>query len=476
MLAKFSVMIVVWMLGGGSIIYDGWEIWGKPPMTSQTGMAPMSDARMTRYDGKSTLDILIEFLIQMRKMISTAFSGLVSKLTGRSAAPPPEPSKMEKLRSYIRPSSRASLPTEDTFWDAALMELNRGWSDVKQEALRLRDSIMEVVHNNEFLSVTWTLFTAWEDYTVFFLGVVMPVVMPHMWPRLGNYFWSLIALLQWMMGKKDSKLANHLGWNDRIETNSTKTTTTKVETGGGHSEVVEAASVEAQEVPKDASKEETETPSKVPAEVTTTTTTFPAKSSPAINEAKKHRIDAVWRNCNSETTCQEKVDSRKNITRREKLGLPSYNIHDIRRVAPPIDPRTTVRSAIEEVERKRQAKVAAALQRDEGETLFDEYEMEEEDPELIRLIDERLGDLPHDDVIGDATTPNLAPAVLTSKKGPEVGVSEPLEDGDAAMRSSVDVELRRDSVKHRIQGVKAELLALSDLVESTTEIVENTDF
>merc|ERR1712136_272877 len=178
--------------------------------------------------------------------------------------------------------------------------------------------------------------------------------------------------------------------------------------------------------PKDASKEETETPSKVPAEVTTTTTTFPAKSSPAINDAKKHRIDAVWRNCNSETTCQ--------------------------------------------------AKVAAALQRDEGETLFDEYEMEEEDPELIRLIDERLGDLPHDDVIGDATTPNLAPAVLTSKKGPEVGVSEPLEDGDAAMRSSVDVELRRDSVKHRIQGVKAELLALSDLVESTTEIVENTDF
>ena len=64
--------------------------------------------------------------------------------------------------------------------------------------------------------------------------------------------------------------------------------------------------------------------------------------------------------------------------------------------------------------------MAATFQRDEGETLFDQYEMEGEDPELTRLVDDGLGDLPADDA-------------LTGKKGGEVGASELLEDGDAVV-------------------------------------------
>ena len=57
MYAKFSMIIVAWMLSGGAIIYDGWDIFGTPPEVGPTGLALKSDARMTRQHGKSTLDI-----------------------------------------------------------------------------------------------------------------------------------------------------------------------------------------------------------------------------------------------------------------------------------------------------------------------------------------------------------------------------------------------------------------------------------
>ena len=77
--------------------------------------------------------------------------------------------------------------------------------------------------------------------------------------------------------------------------------------------------------------------------------------------------------------------------------------------------------------------MAATFQRDEGETLFDQYEMEGEDPELTRLVDDGLGDLPADDAIGDAVAPQLAHGALIGEKAGEGGTSEPLEDGDAVV-------------------------------------------
>ena len=69
--------------------------------------------------------------------------------------------QLEKIRSYIRPSSPPK-PKDSNFWDAALDELSQGWNDLRTEAMRLRNSIVEAVHENELISVIWTLFTAWE--------------------------------------------------------------------------------------------------------------------------------------------------------------------------------------------------------------------------------------------------------------------------------------------------------------------------
>ena len=128
--------------------------------------------------------------------------------------------------------------------------------------------------------------------------------LPQLWPWLGQLFWSLTALLQIGFGVKDSKLARHLGWqtddseaaSDVVNDDATDDAATIVAAIVGAS--TEAPSTAAVVVEEEMSVEAFET--------RVQKATAPTKSSPAIGECgeKMTRIEAIWRNCNSDTKCQ----------------------------------------------------------------------------------------------------------------------------------------------------------------------------
>ena len=141
----------------------------------------------------------------------------------------------------------------------------------------------------------------------------MPMVVPQFWPWLGRMFWSLIALIQLVLGVKDSRLYDYLEWNKKEGSDTTPTPPTEPTDASAAAETEAEALVTTttEEVaPTEApvcSRDSTEMLApEIAVEATAATKSLPAISNPSC-------VDAVWRNCNSDITCQEK-DAPRGLT------------------------------------------------------------------------------------------------------------------------------------------------------------------
>jgi len=435
MYQKSIFCFVVWALGGSSLFYQGWNFFDPSVTTGNTAVELKTESALACELGKSTIEILIEVAAKLRKMIWSSY---------------------ESFKLKFMPKGKAETPPST----ASAADLKRGWNDIVASTTKLKD-------DNEILGLIWSVITE-GDYLVFIAGVVLPVLLPSFWPAMGHLFWCLVGLAQLALGFRDSKLHRHLGWVKEEETSEEEEEERAVEAS-------EPAPAIASTPPKDETNpsENSSSPGFHAA--------APAKSFPAFDSQQQQQPEAIWRNCSSDTKCRQeagKVENRRNVTRREKLGLPPFSVHDIRRVAPPIDATASVRKVIEEVERRRQEKADAARLLDEEHDLrYFDYDGQNDDQVRLPTVDDDRNNLRNgfDEVGGDAAANQPTTKAENTAEWLQTGTNdvEKKEDGDATAYVTSNVDWRRENVKNRIGEVKAELQALSALVESRTEAADH---
>jgi len=431
MYQKSIFCFIVWTLGGSSVFYQGWNFFDPSATTGNTAVELKTESALACEMGKSAIETLIEVATKLGKMIWSSYESLKLKFMAKG-----------------KPETPASTPS--------VADLRRGWNEIVASTTKLKD-------NNEILGLIWSVMTE-GDYLVFIAGVVLPVVLPSFWPAMGQLFWCLVGLAQLALGFRNSKLHRHLGWVKEEET----------------LEEEEERAVDASDAappiestpPVEYEANRSEDSSSPGVHVAA-----PAKSFPAFDPQQQQQPEAIWRNCSSDTKCRrEAVENRRNVTRREKLGLPPFSVHDIRRVAPPIDATASVRKVIEEVERRRQEKVDAARLLDEDQDLhYFDYDGQNDDLVLLPTSDDDRTNLRDGlcELGGDAEANQQTTKAESAVEWSQAGTNENKDDGDAAAYVTCDVDSRRENVKNRIRGVKAELQALSALVESRTEAADH---
>ena len=166
---------------------------------------------------------------------------------------------------------------------------------------------------------------------MFYAGVVVPMIFPQVYPLMGVLFWTLVACLQYLVGYKNTQLQKHLGWK---QTEAPEADESNRESGENEAEglasheipaeqgVVEDNAIETveetiEEAPQSPDDEETiEEAPQSPDDVEIPPTPFlhvaaPAKSVPTVNpDEQQQQSDAIWRNCNSETECKGRENTR----------------------------------------------------------------------------------------------------------------------------------------------------------------------
>jgi len=465
MYQKSIFCFVVWALGGSSLFYQGWNFFDPSVTTGNTAVELKTESALACELSKSTIEILIEVATKLRKMIWSSYESLKLKFMpkGKVETPPSTASVAENPAPTPRPFEASTPPTQSETDPISNLQadLRRSWNEIVASTTKLKD-------DNEILGLIWSVMTE-ADYLVFIAGVVLPVLLPSFWPALGQLFWCLVGLAQLALGFRNSKLQRHLGWVKEEETLEEEEEEERaVETS-------EVAPAIASTLPKDETNpsEDSSSPGVHAA--------APAKSFPAFDPQQQQQPEAIWRNCSSDTKCRReagKVENRRNVTRREKLGLPPFSVHDIRRVAPPIDATASVRKVIEEVERRRQEKADAARLLDEEQDLrYFDYDGQNDDQVRLPTVDDDRNNLRNgfDEVGGDAAANQQTTKGEITAEWLQTGTNdvEKKEDGDATSYVTCDVDWRRENVKNRIGEVKAELQALSALVESRTEAAEH---
>jgi len=465
MYQKSIFCFVVWALGGSSLFYQGWNFFDPSVTTGNTAVELKTESALACELGKSTIEILIEVAAKLRKMIWSSYESFKLKFMpkGKAETPPSTASAAENPAPTPRPFEASTLPKQSETDPLSNLQadLKRGWNDIVASTTKLKD-------DNEILGLIWSVITE-GDYLVFIAGVVLPVLLPSFWPAMGHLFWCLVGLAQLALGFRYSKLHRHLGWVKEEETSEEEEEEERAV------EASEPAPAIASTPPKDETNpsENSSSPGFHAA--------APAKSFPAFDSQQQQQPEAIWRNCSSDTKCRQeagKVENRRNITRREKLGLPPFSVHDIRRVAPPIDATASVRKVIEEVERRRQEKAdAARLLDEEHDLLYFDYDGQNDDQVRLPTVDDDRNNLRYgfDEVGGDAAANQPTTKAENTAEWLQTGKNdvEKKEDGDATAYVTSNVDWRRENVKNRIGEVKAELQALSALVESRTEAADH---
>jgi len=486
MYSNAAVLILV-VLSGGSILYDGWRLCDESGTeeAKETALVHKSPSSVFQM-GKSAIDMIIEILVGLSRVICNAYSSFVDKfrsLVRGNASPTPPLSTTEKIKkkaadvtSYLKKTStRQDLKSE----------FQQGLDHIWLKTTELKDLVFEMLKDNEIISVLWTMMTG-EDYIIFYAGVVVPLILPQLHPFLGQLFWTLIACLQYLSGVTNSKLQRHLGWvrSEKEE-----------EGAGGRVETAESeASVSAATL--DGLSDESLRNIWNPLKETITSAVSesvapgsylhvaaPAKSAPEVNAENRRlpQIDAIFRNSSSETECERREKKREESrqhTRRSKMQ--PFGVHDIRRVAPPIDATLKVRHAIEEVERRRQIKITEAKYLDEDDDFADfQFDVEEctMPYEGVELEEVAVAAGEYRDVVenigktspnGNQATCGLGDAKDTKEDKDLVATLHAQKENRNPI--SCDEE-RRERVKSRLRGVQAELQELQAL----SEIMTNED-
>lgn len=458
----------------------------------KTEMMTKQSSKPFKFTGKSAIEMIIEILIGLTKAITTAFSNVVDRFNAffRREKPALPSTAKTKEKAELAPSYFSEKSNKKTLkldaWSRFMAELEDGMEIVWAKTVESKDFVFEALRENEIISILWTMLTC-EDYIVFWAGVILPMIFPTLSPFLGVMFWTVIGYLQLLCGLRNSQLQRHLGWTE-IEGDEGMSEPETVEFAGVPEETLAVS-----DEPERNTEETVEavTPTKDAIDLPLTTpflhAAAPTRSAPTVNAEKQEqqqpRLDAIWRNCNSETECKQKENkpdegAQRRSTRRGKLVLQRplqlFGVHDIRRVAPPIDSTQAVRHAIEEVERRRKAKLAAAKLLDEDE--FDKFNFDAEDnwradnpiaelidePSLIegptQLKSDRKDKSLKCEDVGDGET-RAAETTLVED------VDSYPKDGERKKRELDVDEEQRERIKFRIRGVEAELHELKALAD-----------
>jgi len=508
--ANIVTIVFTMLLSGGSILHQVWNLEGENEIKGGTAVKPKHPSNLS-LAGKSAIEMIIEILKGLSKAIINAYSNFVdgfkSLFNVKEKTSPPSTTakikkKVETVSSFFAETS--GKKTDRSHWSDLKSEVNRAVDIILDKTTELIDFVSQL-KENEIISILWTMMTG-QDYIVFYAGVVVPMIFPQVYPLMGVLFWTLVACLQYLVGYKNTQLQKHLGWK---QTEAPEADESNRESGENEAEGLASHEIPAEqgvvednaigtveetieeapqspddeetidEAPQSPDDEETiEEAPQSPDDVEIPPTPFlhvaaPAKSVPTVNpDEQQQQSDAIWRNCNSETECKGRENTRadgRHPTRRERVGL---HVHDIRRVAPPIDATQAVRHAIEEVELRRQAKLAAASLLDEDESYDFPYEVagdsKVDDPETEDFMEELSRSTEEDKenrkMVVEPWKGELGDAAAVV--GGESKRAEKDTAGENSFERKIDGEEQRERVKSKIRSVQAELHELKVLSES----------
>jgi len=265
---KFSIVIVTWLLGGGHVVYNGFELFGSKARTTRESQETTPKLTETKLpEKKGHLASIFESIFGKKKIgneeeaIQTrveetvksvpfwnhlfgeystadvektadksevvdeplqASYSFIDYLFGQSAPSTNKQKKEEFVTTENVGDGKSVHGTSFMNWlnekitgknnenlPTERNEKRKEDSDVEEKRQKL--AAEEKRQTSMGAGVIGMVLDICQRHAVFLAGVVIPFFAPGMWPWFGRLFWSLVAVLQFACGVKKSKLAQHLG-------------------------------------------------------------------------------------------------------------------------------------------------------------------------------------------------------------------------------------------------------------------------
>jgi len=493
----------------GLNIFNGYEYLQPKEFTA---MELKTEAALAVKFGETALDFLFRVASQFRQMFSSVLTSFFTTIgLVKDAEKSQEPiSSSKRVREESNQQTKNAYKSQHThdagsakpfddssdggrrqgtipnLWSNLMEELQRSWSDAKDIVAQFKQVVKESFEKNEILSLVWTVVTD-REYTFFLVGAILPVFLPHLLKR--SHFHQL---LEWINPRFAATLISVLRRKNAEAEDTTADTGDAGDISGDNaaddpgdagdnpSEARDNAAnaadasnnaadaADAADVSSSMTTDGTLDPSPPLPFLDTTTH---ARSAPSLHDPHHDNVDTIWRNCNSEVLRNDDVargdvargdvardeDWRQAArTRKDRPGIPTFGINDLRRAAPPPHARRLARSAVEEVERRRREKIESAR-------LLDEEEFSDAKDQMTN------------NGVGDPEA--TLPKTFEGQSDHYGSSSENRDDGDTTTyMNSTNEESQREPLNERVRGVLAELQELSALVESSRETADTVEF